>query len=242
MDFVTPKNLLEAGVHFGHRTDKWNPKMEKYIFAKRSEIHVIDLEITLELLKKACEKAREVIKQGGTILFVGTKKQCVDIVKGEAERCNAFYVSERWLGGTLTNFVTIRASVQRMKSLEQQKEKGDYGDLTKKEILSRQRELTKLKRDLAGIENMESLPNIIYITDIKKDRIAVREAKRLSIPIIAIIDTNVDPDPIDYPIPGNDDAIKSVQIITSSVSNAIIEGTDEKELLLKQAEKQEENT
>jgi len=224
LDSISVKDLLEAGVHLGHKRERWNPKMKEYIFGERKRIHIIDLEKTLELLKKACEAVRQVASEGGGILFVGTKKQIADIVHEEALRCGAFYVTERWLGGTLTNFVTIRATVMRMKSLEERKEKGEFDSLTKKEMLSIERELVKLRKNLDGIADMDELPKLVYITDIKKEQTAMREASKLNIPIVAIVDTNVDPHPIAYPIPGNDDGIKSVKLITTCIANSVLEG------------------
>ncbi|MCK4352825.1 30S ribosomal protein S2 [candidate division WOR-3 bacterium] len=226
---ISVKDLLEAGVHLGHKHEHWNPKMKPYIFAERKGIHIINPEKTMESLKLTCAKAREIAREGKSILFVGTKKQISDIVKEEALRCEVFYCTERWLGGTLTNFTTIRATVERMKLMEEKKEKGDFGELLKKEIWSFERELNKLKKNLEGIENLDKLPDLIYITDIKKEKIAVLEALKLKIPIIAIVDTNVDPEPICYPIPGNDDAIKSVRLITHAIANSILEGKEELE-------------
>jgi len=233
---ISLKELVETGVHFGHKTDRWNPKMKKYIFAKRSGIHVIDLEKTLACLEKASLAIKSVIEKNGTILFVGTKKQARDIVKEEAERCGAFYVTERWLGGTLTNFTTIRQTINRMKSLESRREEGKFDSLTKKERLSIDKEITKLKRNLEGIRDMEKFPDMLYVIDIRKEKIAVNEAKTLGIPICAIVDTNVDPDPIDYPIPGNDDAIKSISILTKAIADAVLEA---KELKAKKTESKE---
>ncbi|MDI6840995.1 MAG: 30S ribosomal protein S2 [bacterium] len=224
---LSVKDLIEAGVHLGHKSDRWNPKMKPFIFAERKGIHVIDPEKTIEFLNKACESVRKAMSEGATILFVGTKKQIADIVKEEALRCGAFYCTQRWLGGTLTNFVTIRKTVDRMKLIEAQKEENDRGDLTKKEILSLERMLKKMQRNLEGIKDMDELPGIVYITDIKKDKIAVDEAVRLKIPIIGIVDTNVDPEPITFPIPGNDDAIKSVRLITQAVADSVLEGKAE---------------
>jgi small subunit ribosomal protein S2 len=233
---ISLKELVETGVHFGHKTDRWNPKMKKYIFAKRSGIHVIDLKKTLKCLEKASLAIKSVIEKDGTMLFVGTKKQARDIVKEEAERCGAFYVTERWLGGTLTNFTTIRQTINRMKSLESRREKGKFDSLTKKERLSIDKEITKLKRNLEGIRDMEKFPDMLYVIDIRKEKIAVNEAKTLGIPICAIVDTNVDPDPIDYPIPGNDDAIKSISILTKAIADTLLEA---KELKAKKTESEE---
>jgi len=224
---ISIKDLLEAGVHLGHKSEHWNPKVKPYLFAERKGIHIIDPEKTIEFLNKACYSVKEIVSEGNGILFVGTKKQITDIVKEEALRCGAFYCTERWLGGTLTNFTTIRKAVERMKSIEEQEEKNGFGKLVKKEVLSLKRELVKMKRNLDGIRDMEEVPGIIYITDIKKQRIAVAEAVRLQIPIVAIVDTNVDPDPITYPIPGNDDAMKSVRLITHAIADSVLEGKAE---------------
>ncbi|MCD5383407.1 30S ribosomal protein S2 [candidate division WOR-3 bacterium] len=224
MEEIKVKQLVEAGVHFGHRKDKWNPKMGAFILTERRGIYVIDLKKTIEYLQKAYEVVSSNIRIGKTFLFVGTKKQARDIIKEEAERAEVFYVSNRWLGGTLTNFSTIRKTVDRMKSLEEKIEKEEFGDLTKKEIISLERELLKLKKNLYGIRDMENLPDMIYICDIRKEKNAIREAKKLGIPVVGIIDTNVDPTPVDYPIPANDDAIKSISIITKTIANAVLEG------------------
>lgn len=224
MDELTIKQLVESGVHFGHRKDKWNPKMEEFILTERKGIHVIDLKKTLEYLSRAYESVKSNVAEGKTILFVGTKKQAKDIIKEEAERIEAYYVSERWLGGTLTNFSTIRMAVNRMKELEEKFQQQEFGDLTKKEILSLQRELEKLQRNLRGIRDMDTLPDMIYICDIKKEKNALKEANKLGIPVVAIVDTNVDPTSVDYPIPANDDAIKSITIITRTLANAVYEG------------------
>jgi len=221
---ITIKQLVEAGVHFGHRKDKWNPKMQNFIFTERRGIHVIDLKKTIEYMEKAYEAVASNTKEGKTIIFVGTKKQAKDIIKEEAERAGVFYVSERWLGGTLTNFSTIRMAVNRMKELEEKFEKQEFGDLTKKEILTLKRELEKLKKNLYGIRDMENLPDMAYICDIRKEKNALKEANKLGIPIVGIVDTNVDPTFVEYPIPANDDAIRSISIITKTIANAVLEG------------------
>lgn len=221
---ITVQPLIEAGVHLGHKKESWNPKMAPYIFAERKGICVIDPEKTLEGLKKGGEAAKKVAAEKSGILFVGTKRQIADVVKEEATRCSAFYCTHRWLGGTLTNFLTIRKSVEKLKSFEEQKAKHELERLTKKERLSIDKEIEKLRRNLAGIMEMDELPGIIYVTDIKKEKNAVHEALKLKIPIIAIVDTNVDPTLITYPIPGNDDAMKSVRLITCAIADAILEG------------------
>lgn len=229
MEELTIKQLVESGVHFGHRKDKWNPKMQDFILTERKGIHVIDLKKTLEYLVKACDSIKSNIIEGKTILFVGTKKQAKDIIKEEAERVEVYYVSERWLGGTLTNFSTIRMAVNKMKDLEEKFDKQEFGDLTKKEILTLKRELHKLERNMRGIKDMDNLPDMIYICDIKKEKNALKEANKLGIPIVGIVDTNVDPTFVDYPIPANDDAIKSITIITKTLANAVLEGRKARE-------------
>lgn len=223
MKEVTINELLATGAHFGHLTRRWNPKMSKYIFIERNGIHIIDLKKTLDLLKAAQNALAEIVRSGDSVLFVGTKKQARDIIRAEAERCEMFYVCERWLGGTLTNFGTIKKSIKRMKNLEKMATDGTYDRLTKKEILMRERELEKLSKVLGGIANMTRLPGALYVVDVKKESIAVAEARRLGIPIFGIVDTNSDPDVIDYPIPANDDAFKSVALITRAIADAVVE-------------------
>jgi len=218
------KELLEAGVHFGHPKKRWNPKMAPYIYTLRNGIYIIDLEKTTELLLKACEFVRDIAAKGEYILFVGTKRQVQDMIAEQAGRCGMFFVNNRWLGGTLTNFQTIRKSVARLKEIQGMKESGKIDLLTKKEKARLEKELFKLNRNLGGIVEMDRLPAAVYVIDPKREEIAVREANKLKIPVVAIVDTNCDPDPIDYPIPGNDDAIKSTRLITSYIANAIIEG------------------
>lgn len=218
------KQLLEAGVHFGHQTKRWNPKMKKYIFGHRSGIYIIDLEKTQQLLLNACNFLKEVTQDGGHILFVGTKKQAQEIIISEATRCGMFYVNKRWLGGMLTNFSTIRKSIERLKELTALVESEDFKSLTKKEVASVTKEIEKLKRNLAGIAEMDKLPQALFVIDPKREATAVYEATKLSIPIVALIDTNCDPDIVDYPIPGNDDAIKSIKLLTSIVADSIQEG------------------
>ena len=225
MATLTMKELLEAGVHFGHQTKRWNPKMQKYIFGERNGIYIIDLQKTLKKFREAYAYVRDLGAAGGTLLFVGTKKQAHETVLEEATRCGQFYVNHRWLGGTLTNFATIRKSIGRLKKLDEMKETGEYERLPKKEVASLERERQKLEKALVGIKNMDHLPSAVFIIDPKKEKIAVEEAQRLAIPIIAIVDTNCDPTSIDYPIPGNDDAIRAVRLITSRMADAIVEGT-----------------
>jgi len=221
---VNLQDLLMAGTHFGHLTRRWNPKMKKYIFMEKNGIYIIDIKKTLTYLERACEEVKNVVKNGGKVLFVGTKKQAKDIIRIEAERCNQFYVNERWLGGTLTNFVTVKKSIKRLKNFEKMMTDGSYEKLTKKEILNIERDKEKLERVLGGIKEMTKLPGIIFVVDTKKEAIAVAESDRLNIPIIGLIDTNSDPDMIDYPVPGNDDAFKSINLITHTIADAVIEG------------------
>jgi len=218
---VGMKDLLQAGVHFGHQTHRWNPKMRKYIFAERGGIYLIDLKKTLRELKKARDLVHSTVRDGGTVLFVCTKPQLAEIVRGEAERCGAFYVTERWLGGMLTNFQTIKKNIRRLKELERGMEENAFEFYTKKERLLLDRELAKLDRYLSGIKDMSRLPGLVYVVDAKKEEIAVREANRLDIPVVAIADTNADPDQLTVPIAGNDDAIRSVQLITGVIADEI---------------------
>ena len=218
------KQLLEAGVHFGHQTRKWNPKMKRYIFGQRSGIYIIDLEQTQEALIKAAEFLKSKASQGARILFVGTKKQAQDIIRDEATRCGMFYVTARWLGGTLTNFSTIQKSINRFKDYQNMKESGRFDKLTKKEAGMIKKEMEKLSKNLIGILDMKTLPAALYVVDPKKDEIAVKEAKKLRIPIVSLIDTNADPEGIDYIIPGNDDAIKSIKFVTAFIADAVNEG------------------
>jgi small subunit ribosomal protein S2 len=220
---VALQDLLMAGTHFGHLTRRWNPKMKKFIFMEKNDIYIIDIKKTLAMLERACEEVANIVRSGERILFIGTKKQAKDIVRIEAERCGQFYVNERWLGGTLTNFITVKKSIKRLKNLEKMATDGTYEKLTKKEILHVEREKEKLEKVLGGIKEMAKLPGAIFVIDVKKEAIAVQEADRLNIPIIGLIDTNSDPDLIDFPIPGNDDAFKSINIITRSIADAIIE-------------------
>jgi small subunit ribosomal protein S2 len=220
---VALKELLEAGVHFGHQTKRWNPKMKPFIFTSRNGIYIIDLQKTVNSLEKACQKIKELMENGKDILFVGTKKQAKEVIKEEALRCGMPYVTERWLGGMMTNFQTIRRNIKRLKDLERMKENGTFDKLTKKEASGLQREIEKLENILGGIKDVVKLPGAIFVVDSKKERIAVAEANKLKIPVIAIIDTNSDPDVIDYPIAGNDDAVKSIKIITHEIINAVLE-------------------
>jgi len=224
MATLTMKELLEAGVHFGHQTKRWNPKMQKYIFGERNGIYIIDLQKTLKKFREAYGFVRDLAAGGGTVLFIGTKKQAQETVFEEASRCSMYYVNQRWLGGTLTNFTTIRKSIARLKKLEEMKETGEFDRVPKKEALELDREREKLEKALIGIKVMDTLPSAVFIIDPRKEKIAVAEAQRLGIPIVAIVDTNCDPSGIDYPVPGNDDAIRAVRLITSRIADAILEG------------------
>jgi small subunit ribosomal protein S2 len=224
MAVVTMKELLESGVHFGHQVKRWNPKMKKFIFGERNGIHIVDLQKTLKGVEEAYNYVRSVAASGSPILFVGTKKQAQDAVAEEAQRAGSFYVNNRWLGGMLTNFSTVKKSIERLKKIETMKEDGTYNVLTKKEVSGLEKERMKLEKNLAGIKDMSGLPGAVFIIDPKKERIAVAEAKRLSVPIVALVDTNCDPDEADYVIPGNDDAIRAIKLIASKVADAILEG------------------
>ncbi|MFH1169055.1 MAG: 30S ribosomal protein S2 [Chloroflexota bacterium] len=223
-DTATIKQLLEAGAHFGHQTGRWHPRMKNYIFTKRNGIHIIDLEKTAVMLDKACAFVRQVVAEGGTIIFVGTKKQAQESVVEEAKRCGMSYVNQRWLGGMLTNFATIQSRIDHLVRLEDQQARGELGHLSKKENLKLGEEIEKLNRQMGGIKEMTSLPSALYIIDPTKERIALAEAKRVDIPVLAIVDTNCNPDEIDYPIPANDDAIRAIRLITSKIADAVLEG------------------
>ncbi|MDR0706264.1 MAG: 30S ribosomal protein S2 [Treponema sp.] len=227
MAVVTMKSLLESGVHFGHQVRRWDPRMKKYIFAERNGIHIIDLQKTIQAIKDAYEAVRKIIKSGKTVLFVGTKKQAEQAIQKEAERCGMFYVNNRWLGGMLTNFVTIKESLRRLKKLEKMEVDGTFENLTKKEIAALSKEREKLQKNLGGIKEMKELPGILFIIDTKKEAIAVAEAQRMGIPIAAVVDTNCNPEGIDYPIPGNDDAIRAITLFTQIIANAVIETDNE---------------
>ena len=218
------KELLEAGVHFGHQSRRWNPKMAPYIFAERNGIYIIDLQKTLRLLQTAYEFVQDVAARGGAVLFVGTKKQTQETVADEAARCQMFHVNHRWLGGMLTNYETIRRSISRLTEIEQEEATGGFERRPKKEVMRLRREKTKLDNNLAGIKTMGKLPEAVIITDTRKEHIAVKEANKLGVPVVAIVDTNCDPDPIDYPIPANDDAIRAIKLICSILATAVIEG------------------
>ncbi len=223
MSVISMKQLLEAGVHFGHQTRRWNPKMAEYIYTERNGIYIIDLQKSVVKVDEACRAISEIAANGGTVLFVGTKKQAQDAVKTEAERCGMFYVNERWLGGMLTNFKTIQSRVKYMKELEIQEQDGTFDCLPKKEVISLRKKMDKLEKNLGGVREMRKVPDAIFVVDPKKERICVQEAHTLGIPLIGICDTNCDPEELDYVIPGNDDAIRAVKLIVSTMADAIIE-------------------
>lgn len=225
MAIISMKQLLEAGVHFGHQTRRWNPKMAPYIFTERNGIYIIDLQKTVKKVEEAYDFIRSLASEGKAILFVGTKKQAQESIKEEAERCGMFYVNERWLGGMLTNFKTIRQRVDRLKELERMEEDGTFAVLPKKEVARLMAEREKLQRFLGGIKEMNELPAALFVIDPRKEKIAIAEARKLGIPIVAIVDTNCDPDEVDYVIPGNDDAIRAVRLLTSKMADAVLEGT-----------------
>ncbi len=229
MSVITMRELLEAGVHFGHQTRRWNPKMKPFIFQERNGIYIIDLALTVRHLRHTYEAVKQMAREGKVVLFVGTKKQAQDVVRTEAERASTYFINQRWLGGTLTNFATIQKRIARLRELENMKLQGDFDRLPKKEVAKLQDELNKLERFLGGIKDMHRLPDAVFVVDPKKERIAVMEARKLKIPIIAVIDTNCDPDEIDYPIPGNDDAIRAVKLMVGKIADAIVEGRTERE-------------
>ena len=221
---VSMRRMLEAGVHFGHQTRFWNPKMSQYIFGERNKIHIIDLEKTLPLYKRAAEFVRKLVADGGTLLFVGSKRAARDAVAAEAQRCGMPYVSQRWLGGMLTNFKTIRQSIKRLRELEELTEAGAQTEFTKKEVLKLVRERDKLQRALGGIKQMDNLPDAVFIIDVGHEEIAVREARKLSVPVVAVVDTNCSPEGIEYPIPGNDDAMRAIQLYAEGIADAVLDG------------------
>ena len=223
---VTMKSLLEAGVHFGHQKRRWNPKMRQYIFAHRNGIHIIDLQQTLHFLERAAAFVEDIAAQGKKIIFVGTKKQAQDTIKSEAERCGAYYINTRWLGGTLTNFTTIQKRIDYLVELEQRKAKGELFSLPKKEQLKLNDQIERLNRYLGGIKEMTEIPGALFVVDVGKEGISVAEAKRVGVPVVALVDTDCDPVEIDYPIPGNDDAIRSIRLVTSHIADAYVEGTN----------------
>jgi small subunit ribosomal protein S2 len=227
MAVVTMKSLLESGVHFGHQVKRWDPRMKKFIFTERNGIHIIDLQKTIVAIKDSYDEVRKIASSGKSILFVGTKKQAQQAVQKEAERCGMYYVNNRWLGGMLTNFATIKKSLQRLKKIEKMEVDGTMEKLTKKEVAALQKEKAKLDKNLGGIKDMKDLPGALFIIDTHKEQIAVAEARRMGIPIIAVVDTNCNPEGIDFPIPGNDDAIRAISLFTSIIANAVIEADND---------------
>ncbi|WP_408010992.1 30S ribosomal protein S2 [Pseudalkalibacillus sp. A8] len=223
MAVISMKQLLEAGVHFGHQTRRWNPKMARYIFTERNGIYIIDLQKTVKKVEEAYNYVRDIAADGGKILFVGTKKQAQESVKVEAQRAGQYYINQRWLGGTLTNFDTIRKRIKRLKDLEKMQEDGTFDVLPKKEVILLKKEMDRLEKFLGGIKDMNSLPDVLFVIDPRKERIAIAEARKLNIPIVAIVDTNCDPDEVDVVIPGNDDAIRAVKLLTSKMADAVVE-------------------
>ena len=242
MGVISMKQLLESGVHFGHQTRRWNPKMKPYIFTERNGIYIIDLQKTVKKVEEAYYFVRDLVADGGTVLFVGTKKQAQESVKSEAERSGMYYVNQRWLGGTLTNFQTIRQRINRLKEIERMREDGTFDVLPKKEVIGLNKELDRLEKFLGGIKDMDRLPSALFIIDPRKERIAIAEAHKLNIPVIAIVDTNCDPDEIDVVIPGNDDAIRAVKLLTAKVADAIIEANQGETVVENVEEKPEEVT
>jgi len=224
MPVATMLELLEAGVHFGHQTQRWNPKMKKYIYGERNGIYIINLQQTTEMLDKACEVAKEFAMKGKNVVFVGTKKQASEIIEQEANRCDSFYINRRWLGGTLTNFETIRTRIKKLNELEEMKESGHFDRLPKKEVSVMTRQMLKLNKSLGGVKKMKGMPDLLFIVDQKRELIAIKEANKLNIPIIGLVDTNCDPENINYVIPGNDDAIRSIKLIAGKIADSILEG------------------
>ena len=238
MSVISMKQLLEAGVHFGHQTRRWNPKMAPYIFTERNGIHIIDLQKTVGKVDDAYKALNEIVAEGGTVLFVGTKKQAQEAIKTEALRCGEFYVNERWLGGMLTNFKTIRSRVERLKAIRTMAEDGTFDVLPKKEVILLKKELEKLEKNLGGIVEMKELPSVIFVVDPKKEKICIQEAHTLGIPLIGMCDTNCDPEELDYVIPGNDDAIRAVKLIVSKMADAVIEAKQGEEAYVEAAEEE----
>ncbi len=224
MSVISMKQLLEAGVHFGHQTRRWNPKMKEYIFTERNGIYIIDLQKTVKKIDEAYYFIRDLAMEGGTVLFVGTKKQAQESIEQEAKRCEMFYVNQRWLGGMLTNFKTIQSRINKLRKIEKMEADGDFDLLPKKEVIQLKAEQAKLEKNLGGIKEMKKLPSAMFVVDPRKEHIAILEAKALGIPVVAIVDTNCDPDEADYPIPGNDDAIRAVKLIASKIADAVLEG------------------
>ena len=239
MAVISMKQLLEAGVHFGHQTRRWNPKMATYIYTERNGIYIIDLQKTVKKLEEAYSFVRELAASGESILFVGTKKQAQDAIREEAERVNMYYVNARWLGGMLTNFKTMRTRVDRLAQLRKMEEDGTFAMLPKKEVIKHQGEIEKLEKYLGGVKNMKKLPGALFIVDPRKERNAILEARKLNIPIVAIVDTNCDPDEVDYVIPGNDDAIRAIRLIAQTMANAVVEGRQGEEMTMTEAPAEE---
>lgn len=239
---ISMKQLLEAGVHFGHQTRRWNPKMDRYIFTERNGIYIIDLQKTVKKVEQAYNFVRDIAADGGKILFVGTKKQAQDSVRDEAIRCGMYFINQRWLGGTLTNFETIQKRIKRLKNIEKMEQDGTFDVLPKKEVILLNKEKDRLEKFLGGIKDMKGVPDALFVIDPRKERIAIAEAHKLNIPIVAIVDTNCDPDEIDYVIPGNDDAIRAVKLLTGKMADAVIEATAHEEQVEEEAEVEEETT
>jgi small subunit ribosomal protein S2 len=240
MSVISMKQLLEAGVHFGHQTRRWNPKMKQYIFTERNGIYIIDLQMTVKKIEEAYFFIRDLAAQDKTILFVGTKKQAQESIEQEAKRCEMFYVNQRWLGGMLTNWKTIQTRIARLKKIDQMEANGDFDLLPKKEVIGLLNEREKLEKNLGGIKEMKKLPAALFVVDPRKEHIAIAEARSLGIPIVAIIDTNCDPDEVDYPIPGNDDAIRAVKLIAAKMADAVIEGKQGEQMTDEDVEAPEE--
>ena len=239
-DTVSVKQLLEAGAHFGHQTSRWHPRMKKYIFTKRNGIHIIDLEQTASMLDKACEFIRQVAAEGGHILLVGTKRQAQEIIEEEARRCGMYYVNQRWIGGVLTNFATIQARIDYLVRLEDQQSRGEFSRLPKKEALKLEEKISRLNRQMGGFKEMINLPTALFVIDPTKEKIALAEAKRVGIPVVAVVDTNCNPDEIDYPIPANDDAIRAIKLVCNKIAEAVIEGTASQAVMLTEEEQEED--
>ncbi len=242
MTVISMEELLEVGVHFGHQTQKWNPKMSPYIFGEKNGVYIIDLQKSVKKIEEAYNFVKEVVMAGESVLFVGTKRQARYSIEEEAKRCGMFFVNQRWLGGTLTNFQTIRKSIQRLKELEKMEEEGRFDSLLKKEVISLRKEKDKLEKSLGGIKNMNRLPGLMFVVDSRREKIAVAEARKLSIPLVAVVDTNCDPEEIDYVIPGNDDAIRAINLLVSKIAEAVLEGKSvlEKEKVKEEKEESEE--
>ena len=240
MSVISMKQLLEAGVHFGHQTRRWNPKMKQYIFTERNGIYIIDLQMTVKKIEEAYYFIRDLAAQDKTILFVGTKKQAQESIEQEAKRCEMFYVNQRWLGGMLTNWKTIQTRIARLKKIDQMEANGDFDLLPKKEVINLMNEREKLEKNLGGIKEMKKLPSALFVVDPRKEHIAIAEARSLGIPIVAIIDTNCDPDEVDYPIPGNDDAIRAVKLIAAKMADAVLEGKQGEQMTDAAADAEEE--